>query len=149
MITSGILDSGLRAPIKTLKLEKWNVCHKMRKIWKSSLKRKLKLHLFISTVKCVLQYGSETWTLTSALTKQLDGCYTRLLRMALDIPWQSHTTNVHLYGDLPKVSEKVRQQRMRISGHCIRHKEEIASQLVLWQPTGNRKKRGRRALTYI
>ena len=127
----------------------WNVCHKMRKIWKSSLKRKMKLHLFISTVECVLLYGAETWTLTSALTKQLDGCYTRMLRMALDIPWQSHTTNVELYGDLPKVSDKVRQQRMRISGHCVRHKEEIASQLVLWQPTGHRRKRGRRAMTYI
>ena len=28
--------------------------------------------------------------------------------------------------DLPLVSSKVRQRRLRLSGHCIRHQEEIA-----------------------
>ena len=29
-------------------------------------------------------YGSESWTLTAALTKRFDGLYTRLLRFALN-----------------------------------------------------------------
>ena len=86
----------------------WSACHKMKKIWKSSLSRKMKIHLFLSTVESALLYGAETWTLTVALTKQLDGSYTRMLRMALDVSWKSHTTNKILYGELPKVSEKVR-----------------------------------------
>jgi len=107
----------------------------------------MKVRLFLSTVESVLLYRAETWTLTKALTKQLDGCYTKILRMALNVPWQSHTTNRVLYGDLPKVPEKVRQGRIRTAGHCLCHNDEIASKLVLWEPTEGKRERGRRAFT--
>ena len=38
----------------------------------------------------------------------------------------------------------VRERRLRIAGHCVRHEEEIAHHLILWEPT-----RGRRAVTFI
>ena len=94
-------------------------------------------------------YGSEAWTLTKKLNKQLDGCYTRMLRMALNVSWKSHLTNEQLYGELPKVSMKVQQRRMRLAGHCIRHTEEIANSLVLWQPTVGKTGRGRRRINYV
>ena len=72
-----------------------------------------------------------------------------MLRMALNVSWQSHTTNNILYGDLPKVSTKVRQRRMRLAGHCARHPEEPASKLVLWQPTEGKRSRGKPATTFI
>lgn len=34
-------------------------------------------------------------------------------------------------------------------GHCIRHREEIASNLVLWQPSHGTPNRGRKRTTYI
>ena len=58
-------------------------------------------------------------------------------------------TNNELYGEIPKVSTKAQQRRMRIAGHCIRHSEEMASKLVLWEPTEGRTRRGRRRFTYI
>ena len=58
-------------------------------------------------------------------------------------------TNVELYKELPKVTLKVQQRRMRPAGHCIRHDDEVASKLVLWQPTEGRRSRGRRRLTYV
>ena len=48
-------------------------------------KNKFKIKTFLATVEAVLLYGSETWTLTKALTKQFDGCYTRMLRMVYNI----------------------------------------------------------------
>ena len=43
-------------------------------------------------------------------------------------------TNEDPYSHLPKVSRKIRERRMRVAGHCDRHKEEEASRLVLlWQ----------------
>jgi hypothetical protein len=126
----------------------WSACHKLREIWKSKLSNKLKIRLFISTIETVLLYGSETWTLTKALTKQIDGCYTRMLRMVLNVSWRDRIRNEQLYGNLPKVSTKIRQRRMSLAGHCLRHEEEIASKLVLWRPEG-RANRGRRRLTYI
>ena len=72
-----------------------------------------------------------------------------MLRMALNVSWKSHTSNESLYGNLPKVSQKVRERRMRLAGHCARHPEEPASQLVLWQPTEGKRSRGKPATTYI
>ena len=100
-------------------------------------------------VESVLLYNSETWTLTSALTKSLDGAYTRMLRMALNISWKQHVTNEELYGDLPKLRCKIRERSLRLAGHCFRHREEIASKLVLWQPLARNQKRGRKAINYV
>ena len=54
-----------------------------------------------------------------------------------------------LYRDLPKLSTKVRQRRMRLAGHCVRHQDEIASKIVLWQPTEGKRSRGRRCITFV
>ena len=58
-------------------------------------------------------------------------------------------TNEELYGSLPKVSEKIRKSRLRIAGHCIRHSEEEAAKVVLWEPRTGRIGRGRRPINYI
>ena len=87
----------------------WSACHKLRKIWSSLLPRKLKLRSFVATVESVLLYGSEALTITKTLQKQYDGCYTRILRMAVNVSWKSHLTNEQLYQELPKVSCKVQK----------------------------------------
>eukprot|EP00794_Sanderia_malayensis_P015472 gene15472-17050_t len=116
----------------------WSACHKLRKIWTSKLPRTIKVRLFRATVESVLLYGSETWTITTTMTKRLDGCYTRMLRMAANVSWRDHVANIELYGDLPRLSQTVQQRRVRLAGHCIRHDEEVASSLVLWLATNRR-----------
>ena len=81
----------------------------------------LKRRLFVATVESVLLYGSEAWTLTVQDEKALNGVYTRMLRMALNISWEDHVKNVDMYGDLPRVTDKIRGRRMRQAGHCVRH----------------------------
>lgn len=127
----------------------WSACHKLNKIWQSKLSNKIKIRLFTATVESVLLYGSEAWTFDKSLQKRVDGCYTRMLRMALNVTWRQHLTNEQLYGDLPPVSTKIRQRRLRLAGHCMRHPEEIASNFILWQPKFGRVNRGRRKTTYI
>ena len=77
------------APVKRTstseKAQDWRACNKLSNIWKSTLPRDMKLRLFTTTVEPVLIYGAESWTITSKTEKALDGCYTRLLRKALDI----------------------------------------------------------------
>ena len=58
-----------------------------------------------------------------------------------------NTPNIQLYGELPPVSTKVQQRRMRLAGHCVRHDDEVANKLVLWQPTDTI--RGRQKITYV
>ena len=67
----------------------------------------MKVRDFTALVESVLLYGSETWTMTKRLNKMVDGCYTRMLRMALNVSWKQRLTNEELYGKLPKVSSKI------------------------------------------
>ena len=130
--------------IKVRKALAWTACHKLNSIWKSNLKRSIRERLFVSTVESVLLYGCSTWTLTRKLEKQLDGVYTRMLRMAMDVSWRDHMTNDELYGKLPKVSVKIKAKRMQLAGHLVRHREEeVASKLVLWEPLDGAPNRGR------
>ena len=69
--------------------------------------------------------------------------------MALNISWKEKLTNVELYGSLSKITSVIRERRLRIAGHCVRHKEEIANQLVLWQPTTGQRSRGIQSVSYV
>ena len=101
-------------------------------------------------MESALLYGAEIWTLTKSLKKQLDGCCTRMLRVALNVSWKSHTMNTNLYQELPKVTLKIQQRRMRLAGHCIRHTVKIiANKLVLWQLMEGRTSRRRRKIMYV
>ena len=70
--------------VKIRNAQSWRTCHQMRNIWNSKLSRKFKIRLIIATVKSVLLYGCETWTLTNSLLKKLDGIFTKILRMVLN-----------------------------------------------------------------
>ena len=83
------------------------------------------------------------------MKKQLDGCYTRMLWMALNVSWKQYIPNIQLYGELPPVSTKVQQRRMRLAGHCVRHDDEVTIKLVLWQPTDGHANRGSQKMTYV
>ena len=52
----------------------WVAANKMKKILKSNISRNVKERLFVATMKSILLYGSEAWTLTKSLEKQLNGC---------------------------------------------------------------------------
>ena len=128
--------------VKVRKAQAWKALNKLHNIWKSNISRKIKLRVFCALVEPILLYGCESWTLDVRLTKQIDGCYTRMLRAVLNISWCDH--------DLPKLSEKVRQIRLRRARHCYRHRsEEIAGMFLFWEPSGGRASRGRPSISYI
>ena len=103
----------------------------------------------ITTVETVLLYGSSSWTPTKATEKKLDGTYTRLLRAALNVNWRQHMSNKDLYGDLPKVSNTIRERRVKFCCHSRRSRNEVIHQVLLWESSHGRRKRGRPARTYI
>ena len=72
-----------------------------------------------------------------------------MLRMAFNVSYKDHLTNAELYGDLPQVTSKIQQRRLRLAGHCIRHPEEIANKLVLWEPLQGTRNRGPQKTTYV
>ena len=58
-------------------------------------------------------------------------------------------TNKELYGDLPKISDKIRERRARFAGHCFRRSDEAVTDLLHWIPKHGQRKSGRPPLTFI
>ena len=135
--------------ISIRKAQAWRALNGMTKIWKSNMIKDLKIRFFIATIESILLYGCESWALSKAQEKSLDGTYTRMLRKALNIHWSSHIPNQQLYGDLPAVSNKIASRRLQLAGHCYRHPELSTQKLVLWELTHGHRGRGRPNTTYI
>ena len=121
----------------------------MSKIWKSSMNPDLKKRFFVATVESILLYGCESWAMTETMEKSLSGTYTRMLQKAMNIHWSSHTTNNELYGNLPRVTTKIAERRLRLAGHCHRHPDLSTQKLLLWEPTHGTRNQGRPKTTFV
>ena len=40
-----------------------------------------------------------------------------------------------LYNGLSRISEVIKEKRLKLAGHLMRHDNEMAHKLVLWEPT--------------
>ena len=112
----GLRIGSIEEDIQVQKAQAWTACHKFQKVWTSDFDRNIKIRLFIAMVELVLLYGTETWMMTKMLTKKIDGFYTSMLQMALNISWKRCMTNEELYRDLPRVSSKIGIRRMKLAG---------------------------------
>ena len=54
-----------------------------------------------------------------------------------------------MYEELPLLGNKIAARRMKLAGHCHRHPELTASDLVLWQPNQNLRRRGRPKVDFV
>jgi hypothetical protein len=68
-----------------------------------------------------------------------------MLRMVTNVTWRDKVKNEVLFANLPRVSEKIRERRLRLAGQCIRHNELEANDLVLWEPHRERQTGGARS----
>ncbi len=84
----GAWIASTRQDMHVRKGQAWQAINKLQKIWKSELPQQTKIKVFQTLVEPVLLYGYETWTLIKQLERSMDGCYTRLLRAALNISWK-------------------------------------------------------------
>ena len=84
-----------------------------------------------------------------ALQKELDGCFTRLLRADLNISLRDHISNKELYRDLPPISTSLQIHRLKFVAHCWRSKNETVSKLLLWDPKRGSLSRERPATIFI
>ena len=89
------------------------------------------------------------WSKSILIVIGLGTCYF-IHSLALNInQYMMRITNSELYGNLPKVSSKVAQRRLRIAGHAQRHPELTLHSVLLWEPLHGRAGRGRPRQTYI
>ena len=103
------------------------------------------LKIFRKIVEPIMIYGCDSWSLTQSVENALDSTYTRMLQKIKNVSWHHHTTNQELYGSLPQITTIVRQWRLRLAGHVMRH-DEAANKVLLWKPNGPLR-RGRPTIT--
>ena len=103
----------------------------------------MKRSFFQAAVVSILLYGCTTRTLTKRLEKKLGGNHTRMLRAILNNSWQQ------LYGHLPPITKTIQARLTRHAWHWWRSKNELVSDVLLWNPAYGQSKTGRTARTYI
>lgn len=67
----------------------------------------------------------------------------------MNVSWRDCLTNEQLYGNLCLLSDIIKEQRVKFEGDCWRAKNEIVSEVILWEPTQGRASRGQQAKTYM
>ena len=63
--------------------------------------------------------------------------------------YRDRVSNAELYCKLPRVSFKVRQKRLRLAGHTIRHPELPLFKVILWKPVHGHRCRGRPRAIFV
>ena len=144
----GSSASSTEKDIDTRLTKAWTAIDRLSIIWKLDLTDKMKHSFFQAAVVSILLYGCTTWTLTKLLEKKLDGNYTRMLRAILNKSWQQHPTRHQLYSHLPTITKTIQARRTRHAGHCWRSKDELISDVLLWNPAYGHAKAGRLAQGY-
>ena len=141
--------SSTKKDINSWLTKAWTAINRLLIIWKSDLTDKMKCSFFQAVVELILLYGCTTWMLTRRLEKKLDGNYTRMLRAISNKSWQQHLTRHQLYGHLPPITKTIQVRWTRHARHCLRSRDELISDVLLWTPTYGQAKAGQLARTYI
>ena len=116
------------------------------RLWEKVFKRHeislaIKLGLLNAAVMPILLYGSETWSLTTAMENKLNACENRWLRRILRINYTDRLSNaeVRVRTGQEIAENTVRKRRMSWYGHISRMSNERWPSIVHnWKPTGKR-----------
>ena len=98
------------------------------------------VHAFVSCLS--MSDGCITWTLTKRLEKMLDGHHTRMLRVILNKSERQHPKKHQLFGHLPPFRKTIQVRRTEHAGQCWRSRDELISDVLLWNPSHWRAKAG-------
>ena len=58
-----------------------------------------------------------------SMVKRINGCYSRMLRMALNISWKQKMSNAEVFGSIPMPSVMIANTRVGLAGHITRHED--------------------------
>ena len=73
--------------------QSWRALNSLNKVWKADIKKETNTKVLKASVDTILLYGSDSWSLSSALCNKLDGSYTKMLPAIYNISWRDLTTN--------------------------------------------------------
>ena len=108
---------------------------RLSRVWRSGkIRNATKFRTLNTCVLPILLYGSESWTLSSAITRRLDAYHRTCLRHILGIRWYQHITNEEVYaraGNPTPLSVTIKRSRLRLLGHVARFEDSIPAKRIL------------------
>ena len=111
-----------------------------RNIWKAKqIKINTKLIIFISIVKAVLFYGSDTWRSTQKTSKRIQIFINKCLRRILHLKWSDKVSNTTLWKWTKQLSieNEIKKRKWRWIGHTpMKPPEIITGQANKWKLHG-------------
>ena len=109
--------------------------------------RKLSIPLKVRLLKCfvwsVLLYGCESWTLSAALTRNIEATEMWFYRRMLRVSYTAHETNISVLqrmGQERQLLRTIKERQTRFTGHIIRKGE--LEDLILAGKVQGKKARG-------
>ena len=139
----GCSVSSTETDINTQIPKAWTAINRLSVIWKSALADNIKRSFFQAAVVSILLHGCTTWTLTKRTEKKFDVNYTRILSAILNKSWMQHPT-MHQ----PPITKTILVRRTKYAGRCLRSRDKLISDVLLWTPSHGRAKAGRQGRTY-
>ena len=116
--------------------------------------RKLSMSLKTRLLKCfvwpVLLYGSESWTLSASLTKNIEAAEMWFYRRMLRVSYTAHETNdsvLERVGQKQQLLEVIKSRQVNFTGHVIRKGE--LEELCLAGKVHGKKPRGGQRLLFL
>ena len=114
--------------------------------------RKLSIPLKVRLLKCfiwsVLLYGCESWTLSAALTRNIDATEMWFYRRMLRVSYAAHETNISVLqrmGQERQLLRTIKERQTRFTGHIIR-KGELEDLILAGKVQGKKARGGQRLL---
>ena len=119
---------------------------RLKNIWKSNrIGTTTKIRLYVSNVRSVLMYGTETWRNNKEVENKMRAFEGRCLRNILKIHWPNIISNKHLAErtKLKNVTSEIKRRRWNWLGHVLRMKKtRHPNRALYWKPMEKRQ-RGR------
>ena len=116
--------------------------------------RKLSIPLKVRLLKCfiwsVLLYGCESWTLSTALTRNIEATEMWFYRRMLRVSYTAHETNISVLqrmGQERQLLRTIKERQTRFTGHIIRKGE--GEDLILAGKVQRKKARGGQRLLFL
>ena len=114
--------------------------------------RKLSIPLKVRLLKCfiwsVLLYGCESWTLSAALTRNIEATEMWFYRRMLLVSYTAHETNISVLqrkGQERQLLKTIKERQTRFTGHIIR-KGELEDLILAGKVQGKKARGGQRIL---
>ena len=114
--------------------------------------RKLSIPLKVRLLKCFIWsvplYGCESWTLSAALTRNIEATEMWFYRRMLRVSYTAHETNISVLqrmGQERQLVRTIKERQTRFTGHIIR-KGELEDLILAGKVQGKKARGGQRLL---